>query len=298
MSTARAWLLSLACVAIFIAGAVSAAIQTQPQIVVHGLAEGIDLPLTADWVEVDANEPPPSVLLTGSAPPVHFAQIMYLRNKRLHAILKFAASENFLAGHDAYWLDAQMHAPNDSGANLPNILFYFFFPPPQSCLAESSNAYAGAGRAPAESGQPDLVVYLDCKFSPTLEDFYSSQISSGVILRNSEQNGLRAVGVIDEFYLAPMQEIDTSAMTFYVFEARALDGLRPDLVQHLGLPANLGGGVVDYFWAVGAKSPFPFPDEPQYRQATLVHLAYASVSVDDNDPEKTFTDLLHRVRVK
>ena len=265
---------------------------------VHSLAEGISITLPSDWVEITTRQDEPSVLLTASAPPFHFSPMLTLINFRSYSILKLATSNNLLAGHDAYWLDTQMHAPNSSGTSLPDFLFYFFFSPPHSCLQRGTDSYAGAGRAyPAGQTSPDLEVYLDCRYSPTLVDFSSAQISSGVILRQSQQNGLRAMGVVNDFYLAPMLQTDSAGMTFYIFEARQPEGLLPQVVQQFDLPQSLVGAQADYFWAVGARSPFPFASDPPSRSARLIHVAFAGIAVGGSMQDE-FLALLHKLHTE
>lgn len=266
--------------------------------VVHSLGDGISITLPSDWVQTTVREEAPSVLLTASAPPFHFSPMLTFTNFRRYSILKLAISDNPLAGHDAYWLDTQLHAPNSSGTSLPDFLFYFFFSPPHSCLEKGTDAYAGAGRAyPAGQTSPDLEVYLNCGFSPTLADFASAQVSSGVILRQSQQNGLRAMGVVNDFYLAPMWHTDFAGMTFYVFEARQPEGLLPQVVQQFDLPQALVGAQADYFWAVGARSPFPFVNDPPSRSARLIHVAFAGIAVGGSMQDE-FLALLHRLRAE
>jgi hypothetical protein len=266
--------------------------------VTHSLASGISITLPPDWVETTVHEDAPSVLLTASAPQFHFSPMLTLTNLRRYSILKLATSNNLLAGRNAYWLDTQMHAPNDSGTNLPDFLFYFFFSPPHSCLEKGTSAYSGAGRAyAAGSTPPDLQVYLDCQFPPTLADFASAQISSGVILRQSQQSGLRAIGTVNDFYLAPMLQTDFAGTTFYIFEARQPEGLLPQVVQQFNLPQALVGAQADYFWAVGAKTPFPFVNDSAGRDARLIHVAFAGIAVGGG-MQNDFLALLHKVRVQ
>lgn len=280
------------------AAVLGVAAQTRPAPqyeVAHSLADGISITLPSDWVETMTRQDAPSVLLTASAPPFHFSPTLTLTNLRRHSILKLTTSNNLFAGRDAYWLDTQMHLPNSSGTNLPDFLFYFFFPPPHSCLEKGTDAYAGAGRAyPTGETSPDLQVYLDCRFSPTLADFSSAQISSGVVLRQNQQSGLRAIGTVNDFYLAPMLQVDFGGMTFYVFEARQPEGLLPQVVQQFHLPQDLIGAQADYFWAVGAKSPFPFVSNAASRNARLIHVAYAGIDIGGNMQDE-FLALLHKV---
>ena len=260
----------------------------------HSLPQGFSIGLTADWADQGEGEPP-SPLLTGSAPPMRFERKLTLESAAKRALLQVGVSNNIFLGRDSYWLDEQLHSPNNSGLSLPDFLFYFFFPPPASCLSASTDAYAGAGRASVENGgQPDIEVYLDCKFAPTIADFYSSQIGPGVILRQTE-NGLRAIGVVNDFYRAPMEEMSFSGLTFFIFEARQPEGISPETAQRFRLPQEFVGWQSDYFWAVGSKTPFPFVSDANAKDARLIHVAYATLT-KSGGAHDDFVGLLHRVR--
>ena len=260
----------------------------------YSLPAGFTIGLSSDWLPQDEG-PPPSPLLTGSAPPLRFEKKLTLENSGKKSLLEVGVSNNIFLGRDSYWLDEQLHAPNNSGMSLPDFLFYFFFPPPYSCLAAASDAYAGTERAPIESGSTDIEVHLDCRFAPTLADFYASQVGPGVILRQTDE-GLRAIGVVNDFYRAPMEEVSFSGMTFFIFEAREPEGISEDVAQHFAIPAELVGGQSDFFWAVGSKTPFPFVSGAGTKDARLVHLAYATLS-KSGGARDDFQALLHRIHV-
>lgn len=269
---------------------------TQQEEIAYALPGGVSLALPRDWVVTPVQPPSASVSLTDSAPPLQFVQVLVLQNDRERSILDLGVSNNMFLGRDAYWMDTQLHSPNSSGLSLPDFLFYFFFPPPRPCLATASDAYAGLGRASIENGgSPDLQVYLECRFAPTLSDFFSAQIASGVILRHTEQNVLRAIGVVNDFYLAPMEEVDFSGMTFFVFEAREPEGITQDVARRFNLPDNLAGVQSDFFWAVGARSPFPFASNATSKGTRLIHLAYATLNAS-GAAHDDFLDLLYRLR--
>ena len=261
----------------------------------YSLPYGVSIGLSSDWAEQEAG-PPPSPLLTGSAPPVHFEKKLTFENATKHSMLEAGVSNNIFLGHDSYWLDAQLHSANNSGMSLPDFLFYFFFSPPHSCLAEATDAYAGAERANVEKGAPDIEVHLDCHFTPTIPDFYSAELGPGVILRQTEKE-LRAIGVVNDFYRAPMEELSFSGMTFFVFEARASEGISEDVAKRFGLPQELAGWQSDFFWAVGAKTPFPFVNDATAKDVPLIHLAYATLS-KSGGAHDDFAGLLHRIHAQ
>lgn len=295
------WLLrtAVACAALLGLAFVPASVrQARAPIIVdvpYSLSYGVTIGLPSDWVQQEQG-PPPSPLLTGSAPPLRFETKISFENTPKRSLLEAGISNNIFLGRDSYWLDEQMHSSNNSGLSLPDFLFYFFFPPPHSCLAASTDAYAGTSRAPVEEGDPDIEVRLDCHFSPTISDFYASQVGPAVILRQTE-DGLRAMGVVNDFYRAPMEELTFSGMTFYVLEARAPEGIAEDVAQRFQLPPELAGGQTDYFWAIGAKTPFPFVSNAATKDARLIHLTYATIS-RSGGAHDDFVGLLHRIRAQ
>jgi hypothetical protein len=59
----------------------------------------------------------------------------------------------------------------------------------------------------------------------------------------------------------------------------------------------LQGAQSDYFWAIGAISPFPFVNDSPRAGQPLIHVAYASVGTAGNKLAD-FMGLLQRVQVK
>lgn len=262
----------------------------------YSLPAGVTIGLPSDWLAQDEG-PPPSPLLTGSAPPLRFEKKLTLENPGKRSLLEVGISNNIFLGRDSYWLDEQLHAPNNTGMSLPDFLFYFFFPPPYSCLSSATDAYAGTKRASIENGgTPDIEVHFDCRFAPTLSDFYASQVGPGVILRQTDE-GLRAIGVVNDFYRAPMEEVSFSGMTFFVFEARQPEGISEDVARRFAIPADLIGGQSDFFWAVGSKTPFPFVSDAGAKDLRLIHLAYATLS-KSGGAHDDFVALLHRIHTR
>jgi len=262
---------------------------------VHSLPGGISVSLSGAWTPLKSDLDSPPQLLADSAPPVHFTEVIQLENAGENSLLLLATSNNPLVGHDAYWLDSQMHSPKDSHLSLPNVLFYLFFPPPYSCLNGVEDSYAGAGRASAAGDEPpDLEVYLKCQFSPTLPDFYAAQISSSIVLRKKEDQ-LHAIAVLNDFYLAPMEVVDFSGFTFYVFEAKGTTRVTADTRSHFNLPEPVEGAQPDFFWAIGAQTPFPFTRDRARTDTPIIHLAYAGLGSSERTE---FIQLLHTVHVK
>jgi hypothetical protein len=262
----------------------------------RSLSDDVVILLSTDWVALGPEESEPPSALTLSAPPVKFYQVMAVQNPRQHAILKLATTNNLLLGHDAYWLDGQLHSADSSGMSLTDFLFYLFFPPPYSCLQAGSDSYSGAGRGSGENGQTtDLQVYFDCKYSPTLTDFYSAQVSSRVTFQKNAEDTLHAVGDLGEFDLMPMEQADGSGMTFFVFEALGRKKISGDTMKSFSLPENLSGAQADYFWAIGSKSPFPFQADSGRKDPTIVQVAYAGVG-PNRRPE--FMQLLQKIHAK
>lgn len=261
---------------------------------VHSLPSGISITAPPGWAPMKSELASPPELLASSSPPVHFTEILVLENSKEDSVLLLATSNNLLLGHDAYWLDEQMHSSSDSSMSLPNFLFYLFFPPPYACLTGAENGYTGTGRTPVHGDeQPDLEVYLRCELSPVLPHFYAAQISAGVVLRKEEEH-LRAFGVLKDFYLAPMDIVESSGMTFYVFEAKGTERISSDEAKYFQLPGALEGSQADFFWAIGAQTPFPFVRDRARANAPIIHMAYAGLGASER-PE--FMGLLRKIRI-
>jgi hypothetical protein len=190
-----------------------------------------------------------------------------------------------------------MHGAAGSGNRLADYLFYFFFSPPRDCLDGGSEAYKKAKRQAELPDQttisPDLSVRTDCKHPPTLEGFYSSQLSPGVWFQVT--NGVElAGGIYPEFYLTPMEKVEANGLTFYAFEAQGRTRLDLAAVNHFNLPDEMQGAQVDFFWAVGAPSPFPFFRDPQRKNVPVIQVAYAGIGLEPNKRD-IFMRLLRQV---
>jgi hypothetical protein len=92
-----------------------------------------------------------------------------------------------------------------------------------------------------------------------------------------------------------MEQLDFSGMTFFVFEALSREQVSEDAAQFFGLPQETQGLHADFFWAVGAPSPYPFVADSSRRNVPIIHLAYAGAG-----PNKRadFLRILQRVRAQ
>lgn len=193
--------------------------------------------------------------------------------------------------------EAQMHRPAGSGDSLIDYLFYFFFPPPWDCLDGGAAAYHRARMLAVPDKTevtPNLSIRTDCHHAPTVEDFYSSQLSPGIVFRLT--NGAeKAAGMYPQFYFPPMEKLEANGLTFYVFEAQGQTPLNLPTVNHFNFPDDLQGAQTDYFWAVGAPSPFPFSLDPQRKNVPVIQVAYAGIGLGPNKRD-TFIGLLKQVQ--
>src|SRR6266851_6828477 len=187
------------------------------------LLSGTLIDVSPDWIEREQMPLPPSPRLAPFAPQVTFLEFMALENPKMHSALRIATTTNPFLGGDEVALDVQMHGGARSGNGLADYLFYFFFSPPRDCLDGASEGYRKAKRQaelPDRAAvSPDLSIRTDCKHAPTLADFYSRELSPGVLFQAT--NGVeRASGIYPEFYLTPMEKVEVNGLTFYVFEAQ------------------------------------------------------------------------------
>jgi hypothetical protein len=272
--------------------------QTQPQLELKrfSLLSGISVDVSPDWVEREQMPLPPSPRLAQFAPQVTFLEFMMLENPKLHSALRIATTTNPFLGGDEVALDMQMHSAAGSGSGLADYLFYFFFSPPRDCLDGGSEAYRKAksqAELPDQTVSPDLSIPMYCKHAPTLADFYSRELSPGVVFQFT--NGVeRASGIYPEFYLTPMEKVEANGLTFYVFEAQGRVQLDLATVNHFNLPDEMQGAQADFFWAVGAPSPFPFFRDPQRKNVPVIQVAYAGLGLGP-DKRDIFMRLLRQV---
>jgi len=217
----------------------------------------------------------------------------------MHSALRIATTTNPFLGDDEVALDVQMHSAAGSGRGLADYLFYFFFSPPRDCLDGGSEAYRKAknrSEFPDQTVSPELSIRTYCKHAPTLADFYSRELSPGVVYQFS--NGVEsASGIYPELYLAPMEKVEANGLTFYVFEAQGSSQLDLATVNHFNLPDETQGTQADFFWAVGAPSPFPFFRDPQRKNVQVIQVVYAGLGLGPNKRD-IFLRLLRQVRLR
>jgi hypothetical protein len=227
---------------------------------------------------------------------VTFLEFAALENPKMHSALQIATTTNPFLGGDEVALDVQMHSAAGSGRGLADYLFYFFFSPPRDCLDGGSEAYRKAKSQtefPDQTVLPGLSIRTYCKHAPTLADFYSRELSPGVVYQFS--NGVEsASGIYPELYLAPMEKVEANGLTFYVFEAQGRRQLDLATVDHFNLPDETQGTQADFFWAVGAPSPFPFLRDPQRKNVQVIQVAYAGLGLGPNKRD-IFLRLLRQV---
>jgi hypothetical protein len=273
--------------------------QAQPQAELKRffLLSGPSIDVSPDWIEREQMPLPPSPRLAQFAPQVTFLEFMALENPEMHSVLRIATTTNPFLGGDEVALDLQMHGAAGSGNGLADYLFYFFFSPPRDCLDGGSEAYKRARSQPElpdrTTVSPDLSIRTDCKHPPTLAGFYSRQLSPGVLFQVT--NGVElAGGIYPEFYLTPMEKVEANGLTFYVFEAQGRMRLDLATVYDFNLPDEMQGAQADFFWAVGAPSPFPFFRDPQRKNVQVFQVAYAGIGLGP-DKRDVFMRLLRQV---
>jgi len=183
--------------------------------------------------------------------------------------------------------------------SMTDFLFYLFLPPSRACLDHTLQVNADASRAP-QTGDPtdqaDLQVFYPCDYSSTTSDFYSSQLSTGLMFEQ-KSDGPHAFPVVGDFQIAPMEQVDVSGLTFFVFEAQSQHAVDEDTLNRFNLPKEMQGAHADFFWAIGAESPFPFVRDENRKDVPLIHVAYAGLAPGP-DPNKRpeFMDLLHHIK--
>jgi hypothetical protein len=275
----------------------SAARPDEPVVVMHGIANGVSVELPATWTQFSPEDSPAA--LAPYMPPFHLSGILALQDLRERAILQFATSDNPLIGHDSNWLDAQMHAPSGSGMSLTDFLFYYFFPPSNTCISEAMENNARASFAPSpdstsSTSPPLLQVSYTCRHEPTLAGFFGAQVSSGITFVQTNQ-GPRAYGQVAQFYLAPMERVTSPGMTWYVFSAQRLNPVSQNATNHYNLPAIFQGLQAEFFWAIGSAGAFPWVNDAGHGNPPLIHVAYAAVAHGGNK-RADFLALLQKVQ--
>ena len=281
------------------AAASAAAGESAARTITHAITNDVSVELPVAWGEFNPGDAPAA--LGPYSPPFHLGGILALQNLPANAIVQFATSDNPLLGRDANWLDGQMHMPSGSGMSLVDFLFYYFFPPSESCIdqAMSNNARASFAPSPDNSSSdapPVLQVTYACRHDVTLQGFFGAQVSSGITFVQTNE-GPRAYGMTAQFYLAPMERATSPGMTWFVFSAQRVNPVTPGASAHFNLPTNLQGAQAEFYWAIGAVSPFPWVYDGGRPNQQLIHMAYAGVGLGGNKRAE-FMALLQKVQAR
>jgi hypothetical protein len=281
------------------AAAGAAAGESAARMIEHGISNGVSVELPVAWTEFKPGDAP--VALAPYSPPFHLGGILALQNLPASAIVQFATSDNPLLGHDANWLDGQLHMPSGSGMSLVDFLFYYFFPPSATCINEAmaNNSRASFAPAPNDSSSdapPVLQVSYACRHDVTLEGFFGAQVSSGITFVQTN-GGPRAYGMTAQFYLAPMERVTSPGMTWFVFSAQRLSPVTPGASAHFNLPTNLQGAQAEFYWAIGAVNPFPWVNDGGRPNQQLIHMAYAGVA-SGGSKRAEFMAMLQKVQAR
>jgi hypothetical protein len=265
----------------------------------YSLSEGVSIDLSSDWHKVETGQGRLPAELASYAPPFHFSATLILENVQEGSILQVAISDNPLLGYDSFAFDKQMHSRNESGVSLLDFLFYLFLPPPPACLQEvlANSAIASRVSILDPDSPSDLQISYSCGFSKTLLGFYATQLSSGITFRRGTNGEPRAFGHFSNFYIAPMEHVESPGMTFFVFEAQGLGQITPEMITHFNLPVALDGAQADFFWATGSQTPFPFVFDLAQQDTKIIHLSYASAGIGSNKRSE-FMALLHQLHLQ
>ena len=79
-----------------------------------------------------------------------------------------------------------------------------------------------------------------------------------------------------------MERVEANGLTFCAFEAQGRMQLDLATVDHFNLPDKMLGAQSDFFWAVRARSPFPFFRDTQKKSAQVIEVAYAGIGLGPN----------------
>jgi hypothetical protein len=245
--------------------------------------------LAGDWLTRREAEPPPPTMLVPSAPPVRFTEALVVESRLLPAVLVLAASDNPFTGYTPAQLDVELVAQPRSGRGLLDYLFYFFFPPPAGCLARGRSAYDRAERRQQDERErqanPDrplpprqpVRVRQECEPSPAPREFFAGQLSPAIILR-SMRHEVEVRGEFGEFYRPNPEQIELGEFTFYLFEAESARMIDRAEIERFGLADARQGEQAHFYWAVGARTPFPFLADPARKDVELIHVAFATLA--------------------
>jgi hypothetical protein len=141
---------------------------------------------------------------------------------------------------------------------------------------------------------PSIVIRQTCDFAPAPLDFFASRLSQVAVFRSTD-SGDRVRGEFGDFYQPPMDEVNLAGKTYFVFEASAQTELEQAVVQRFGLADDRQGATVHFFWAIGARTPFPFVLDPLRKDLELLHVTYACLGFG-GDCRTRFLSLLGEIR--
>jgi hypothetical protein len=245
--------------------------------------------LAGDWLTRREAEPPPPTMLVPSAPPLRFTESLVLESRRLPAVLVLAASDNPFVGYTPAQLDLVLVAEPRPGRGLLDYFFYFFFPPPADCLARGRSAFDRAERRQREARERQsdsdrplpprqpVRVRQECVPSPAPREFFASHLSRAIVLR-SMRHEVEVRGEFGEFYRPNPEEIQLGDFTFFIFEAESPRMVDRIEIERFGLDDTRQGEQAHFYWAVGARTPFPFLADPARKDVELIHVAFATLA--------------------
>lgn len=265
------------------------------------LANGVSIELPSEWAPRADSHLTPSEQMAASAPPLVFSGLHFWDDAPDSSVLALGLSNNPFLGGDKNSLVAQILGSASVKPTLPDYLFYFFFSPPQSCLAAADSAYQAKAReidagksASSDAAMPsDFELFYDCTYSPALADFYSYELSPRLQIRRVS-GAERWQPQTADFYFPAVEEVQSNRLTFFVFEAQGEGAVTRETVEDFNVPENLNGTMTDYFWAIGAPTPFPFAPVSAEKNEPLIQVAFASAGYGPNK-RPDFLRILRRI---
>ncbi|HEV2287979.1 MAG TPA: hypothetical protein VGR81_03405 [Candidatus Acidoferrales bacterium] len=265
------------------------------------LANGVSIELPYDWAPRTDSHLATSGQMAASAPPLVFSELHFWDDSADSSVLAFGLSNNPFLGGDKNSLIAQILGGANAKPALLDYLFYFFFPPPPSCLDGAAAAFQAKAResaagksASSDAATPsDFTLLYDCTYSPSLADFYSYELSPRLQIRRAS-GAERWQPQTTNFYFPAMEEVQSNRLTFFVFEAQGEGAVTRETVEDFNVPEKLNATMTDYFWAVGAPTPFPFARVSLEKSEPLIQVAFASAGYGPNK-RPDFLQILRRI---
>jgi hypothetical protein len=264
------------------------------------LSNGVSIALPSEWAPRADVPLAPANDLVPSAPPLVFSELHYWNDTADSSVLAFGLSDSPFRATDENSLGRGILGGAETKPVLVDYFSYFFFPPPQSCLTSAASAFEtkaheidGGKSVSGSSPSSDFELLYDCTYSPTLADFYSYELSPRLRIRRTN-GAARWQPQTAEFYLPAMEEVQSNRLTFFVFEAQGETAVTRELVSDFNLPQKLNGAMTDYFWAIGAPTPFPFARVSGKESEPLIQVAFASAGYGPNK-RPDFLRILRRI---